>query len=404
MNIFEKIQSAFSNVLSNILRSFLTMLGIVIGVAAVITMVSVGQGMRVKITSDIGSLGSNRLSIRPGIQNSPPGMGPRQRGTANILTYDHYLDLRDAQLTGIKNIQAETQSNKVVSFEKNNSSTTILGTTANYTDIQKFKPALGRFFSQYDCDHMTRVAVLGQTVAEDLFDTIDGSVIGKTIKIGNVGFTVIGIMEKKTSMGMDSGDQVFIPLTTAQKRITGSKYLRTITVETNSNEDLQRVTDLLKAFFTKKLDSSDKFSIMNSQDILNTINNVTGSITLFLVIISGISLLVGGIGIMNIMLVSVTERTREIGLRKAIGAKTTDILAQFMIEASVLSLTGGFIGIILGIICSFLVSNLSSWTTSISWSSIFYALGISIGVGLFFGIYPARQASQLNPITALRFE
>ena len=204
---------------------------------------------------------------------------------------------------------------------------------------------------------------------------------------------------------MDRGDQVFIPITTAQKRITGSKYLQTITVETYTIEDMDSVSDYLEAYFLRKFNNDpDKFDIMNSQDILDTVTNVTGSITLFLVIISGISLLVGGIGIMNIMLVSVTERTREIGLRKAIGAKTTDILSQFMIEASVLSLTGGLIGIILGILSSFIVSKVSSWSTTISWASIIYALGISVAVGLFFGIYPARRASQLNPITALRFE
>jgi putative ABC transport system permease protein len=252
---------------------------------------------------------------------------------------------------------------------------------------------------------MTRVVVLGQTVAEDLFGNDDSSNIGKKVKIGNVSFTVIGIMEKKTSMGMDRGDQVFIPITTAQKRITGSKYLQTITVETYTIEDMDSVSDYLEAYFLRKFNNDpDKFDIMNSQDILDTVTNVTGSITLFLVIISGISLLVGGIGIMNIMLVSVTERTREIGLRKAIGAKTTDILSQFMIEASVLSLTGGLIGIILGILSSFIVSKVSSWSTTISWASIIYALGISVAVGLFFGIYPARRASQLNPITALRFE
>jgi putative ABC transport system permease protein len=246
---------------------------------------------------------------------------------------------------------------------------------------------------------------LGQTVAEDLFGNDDSSNIGKKVKIGNVSFTVIGIMEKKTSMGMDRGDQVFIPITTAQKRITGSKYLQTITVETYTIEDMDSVSDYLEAYFLRKFNNDpDKFDIMNSQDILDTVTNVTGSITLFLVIISGISLLVGGIGIMNIMLVSVTERTREIGLRKAIGAKTTDILSQFMIEASVLSLTGGLIGIILGILSSFIVSKVSSWSTTISWASIIYALGISVAVGLFFGIYPARRASQLNPITALRFE
>jgi putative ABC transport system permease protein len=394
----EKLQSAIANVLSNKLRSFLTMLGIIIGVAAVITMVSVGQGMRSNITSQIQSLGSNRLTIRPRFSRVPPGMGVMQRGGMNILTYDHYLGLLNAQVNGIKNIGAQASTNKVVTFGKENTRTSIIGTTPNYPDLENFKPAFGRFFSQYDLDHMTRVVVLGQTVAEDLFG-------GKKIKIGDVSFTVIGIMEKKTSMGMDRGDQVFIPITTAQKRITGSKYIQTITVETNTIEDMDSVSDYLEAYFLRKLDNNpNKFDIMNSQDILDTVTSVTGSITLFLVIISGISLLVGGIGIMNIMLVSVTERTREIGLRKAIGAKTTDILSQFMIEASVLSFTGGLIGIILGILSSFVLSRFSSWNTTISWPSIMYALGISVAVGLFFGIYPARRASQLNPITALRFE
>ena len=216
MNIFEKFQSAISNVLSNKLRSFLPCWEYYRSRSSY----HHGFGWsrnETNITSQIQSLGSNRLTVRPGFQRVPPGMGIMQRGGMNIFTYDHYLGLRNSPVRGIKNIGAQASTNKVVTFGKESTRTSIIGTTPNYPDLENFKPAKGRFFNQYDLDHMTRVVVLGQTVAEDLFGNDDSSNIGKKVKIGNVSFTVIGIMEKKTSMGMDRGDQVFIPITTAQK-------------------------------------------------------------------------------------------------------------------------------------------------------------------------------------------
>jgi len=219
-----------------------------------------------------------------------------------------------------------------------------------------------------------------------------------------VSFEVIGVMEKKSMGPQDLGNQIFVPLTTLQKRLTGSRYIQSITIQADSSEDINTISQSVEKFFLRKLGDIDRFNIMNQQDILDTINQVTGTITLFLGAITGISLLVGGIGIMNIMLVSVTERTREIGLRKAIGARPNDILFQFMVESSVLSCLGGVLGIIFGAIGARLIGNFTQWVTKVSLSSIVISFGVSLAVGLFFGILPARRASKLDPITALRYE
>jgi len=246
------------------------------------------------------------------------------------------------------------------------------------------------------------VAVLGKTMAEELFGSENP--LGQKIRIGRVIFEVIGVTGEKKLMGQDYGNQVIIPITTAQTRLTGSRDIQLITAKARNEEDLDVVAQFLKRFFTRKLEDPDKFSILNQQDILETIQQVTGTITLFLGAIAGISLLVGGIGIMNIMLVSVTERTREIGLRKAIGAKPSDILLQFVIESSILSFLGGGIGVFLGLLGADFISRFSQFQSQVSLSVILLALSISAGVGLFFGIYPARRASKLNPIAALRYE
>ncbi|HHV61267.1 MAG TPA: FtsX-like permease family protein [Firmicutes bacterium] len=403
MNLAESLMTAISSLSSNKLRSFLTMLGVIIGVAAVVAMVSVGEGARTRVTSQIGSLGSNLVTVTPGRMRALPGMAFGHRGEFNILTYSHFIELKQAGLPGAAAILAEASTRKVIRYGKNSTTTTVVGTTPEYCDARNFHVEFGRFFTQYDLDQMTCVAVLGRTAAEDLFGTAD-SALGTTIRIGNVNFRVIGVMESKTMGGRDLGDQVFVPITTAQMRLTGNRYLQSITVQATSAENTGPVYNRLYGFFLRKLKDPEKFTVTNQQDILNTIEGVTGTLTLLLGAITGISLLVGGIGIMNIMLVSVAERTREIGLRKAIGAKPRDILIQFMIESSTLSGVGGVVGVLSGIGLARLIARFSNWSTTISFASIAIALCVSIGVGLFFGIYPAQRASRLSPIVALRYE
>ncbi|NLJ37716.1 MAG: FtsX-like permease family protein [Candidatus Atribacteria bacterium] len=403
MNVYESLRTSISSLVSNKLRSFLTMLGIIIGVAAVVSMISLGTGVRTSIVDQIGSLGSNLLTVVGGAIRQRPGMPIMMRGMSNILKIEHFRDLEAMSIPGIQSIIAESSLRQTVVFGRNNTSVSIIGTTANYPIVRNFNPTMGRFFSDYEYMNLNNYAVIGDTVAIDLFGDINKA-IGNRIRIGRVNFEVIGVMEKKSMGSQDLGNQIFIPLTTLQKRLTGSRYLQSITIQADSAENMNSISQSVEQFFLRKLGDIDRFTIMNQQDILDTINQVTGTITLFLGAITGISLLVGGIGIMNIMLVSVTERTREIGLRKAIGARPSDILFQFMVESSVLSCLGGILGIIFGAIGAKLIGNFTQWTTKVSFSSIVISFGVSLAVGLFFGILPARRASKLDPITALRYE
>jgi len=379
------------------------MLGIIIGVAAVVAMTSLGEGTTEEIVGQIGSLGSNQVTIIPGRSRGMPGMPVVSRGGGDLLEWEHYLQLKDFGLPGIKNIIVENTTSFAVTYGRESVRTRVVGTTPQYPEVRNFKVDIGRFFDQKELDNAERVAVLGRTVAQDLFASPEEA-LGKKIRVGRVTATVIGVMEEKSTGFQDLGEQVFIPVTTMQKRLTGSKYVQSMTVQTETEEDLNSVAQFLETFFINRLKDPEKFSIINQQDILDTINQVTGTMTLFLTAITGISLLVGGIGIMNIMLVSVTERTREIGLRKAIGARPFDILIQFVIESSLLSALGGLIGIVLGIAGSRVISKFTSYPAIISVEAIIIAFSISVGIGLFFGIYPARRASQLDPITALRYE
>jgi len=402
LNLSETLQSAIASILSNKLRSFLTMLGIIIGVAAVVAMTSLGEGTTEEIVGQIGSLGSNQITVIPGRSRGIPGMPVASRG-GNMLEWEHYLQLQDFGFPGIKNVIAENTTSLTVTHGRESMRGRVVGTTPQYPEVRNFKVDMGRFFNQKELDNAERVAVLGRTVAQDLFSSPEEA-LGKKIRVGRITATVVGVMEEKSTGIQDLGEQVFIPITTMQKRLTGSKYIQSMTIQTETEEDLDFVAQFLETFFTNRLKDPEKFSIINQQDILDTINQVTGTMTLFLTAITGISLLVGGIGIMNIMLVSVTERTREIGLRKAIGARPFDILAQFVIESALLSAIGGLIGIVMGIVGSQVISKFTSYPAIISVEAIIIAFSISVGIGLFFGIYPARRASQLDPITALRYE
>ncbi|MCX7730237.1 MAG: ABC transporter permease [Candidatus Caldatribacterium sp.] len=403
MNLAESFRTALFNLLANKLRSFLTMLGVIIGVASVVAMVGLGQGMRAQILAQLTSLGSNILTVIPGRVRQGPGSFFMARGGGDILKYEYFRELREAAFPGIRTVTTETMANFVVTAGRESVVVNVVGTTPEFLEVRNFSLLQGRSFNGYDCSYSRRVAVLGHTVAQDLFGNPAAS-LGQSIRIGRNIFTVVGVLEPKTAGGQDLGNHIFVPLATHQRYLTGNRYLQNIIVQVDAKENIPLVSAWLSDFFTRKIGNPEEFSILNQQDILETVESVTGSITLFLAIIAGISLLVGGIGIMNIMLVSVAERTREIGLRKAIGARPRDILLQFLLESSLLSLVGGGVGVLLGVLAGRSMASFSQFSFVVSPQVVALALSVSLVVGLFFGIYPARRASRLDPIAALRYE
>ncbi|MZP28316.1 FtsX-like permease family protein [Heliobacterium undosum] len=400
--IGDTIRMALSSLLENKLRSLLTMLGIIIGVAAVVAMVSIGKGANKSVTDQIGALGSNLLYVTPGRTAPIPGVSRQARGSVSLLTLDEYELLQSARGELIAEVVPEAGRQMVVRNDRENTTTNITGTTPEYSSVRNFFVAQGRFISDYDMDNMSRVAVLGATAAADLFGAANP--VGKTIRINMTDFTVIGVMENKIAGASDVGDQVFVPLTTGMKRLFGGKSLRTIVIQAAGEDVINDAQTQVERILTHKMGSASKFVLRNQQDVLTTVQGTTDTLTALLVGITGISLLVGGIGIMNIMLVSVTERTREIGIRKALGAKRFDILTQFLIESTVISSCGGVLGILTGVGLSSLLGALGNWQIQISWEAMALAFCFSAAIGIFFGLYPANRASALDPIEALRFE
>jgi putative ABC transport system permease protein len=390
------------------MRSALTMLGIIIGVGAVIAMVAVGAGASRKIAAQISSMGSNLLIILPGSTTA----GGVRMGAGSQPT----LSMGDAEAI-IKECPSVADDAPTLGGVAQliaghlNWSTGVQGTTPGFLNVRDWDLSSGRAFTQQDVKSATKVALLGQTVVDNLFG--DQNPVGQTIRIKNVPFTVIGILATKgqSAQGQDQDDTVLIPVTTSQKKLFGTQFpgmVRIILVKAKSAEDLplaeQQITDLLRQRHHIGQKQDNDFTVRNLTQIMQAAEQSTKVMTLLLGAIASVSLLVGGIGIMNIMLVSVTERTREIGIRMAIGAKTWDIRLQFIIEALTLSLIGGVIGIITGISTSVILSSISGWPTVVSPVSILLAFSFSGFIGIFFGFYPAYKASLLNPIDALRYE
>jgi len=417
MNLVEAFRIAMRALTANKMRSILTMLGIIIGVAAVIALMSVGQGVQAMVTEQLQSAGSNLLIVVPGsLKDAQPG-DPRTRRPSNPLTNGDWMAMRDPlQVPHLAAVVPEADGRGNVNYGKTTLALSITGSNEQYTDVRNYYPVDGRFLSEEDVLSEARVAVLGSNVAEKLFPP-DVYPVGQSIRINNIPFRVIGIMEKKGGSSFGSFDNmVFVPFTTAQQRLfphlrsprgepTLSLILAKVDSEENINQAAASIEDLLRARHDVTYLDEDDFSVINQADILDIFGSITGVLTTFLGGIAAISLLVGGIGIMNIMLVSVTERTREIGLRKAVGAKRRDILLQFLVEAMVLSLIGGIIGMILGFVGAQALASFSKDLQAvISWNSIILATSFSALVGLFFGIYPALRAAQLHPIDALRYE
>lgn len=405
MNFFESIRVSLRALRANKLRSALTMLGIIIGVAAVIAMVGIGNGATASITSQIQGMGSNLLTISPG-QSNVGGVNGGAGSSASLSM----TDVSKIKIGGaVKAVAPVANSNAQIVLGSGNTSTSINGTTEDYQIIKNVTMARGRYLTKEDVNSSARVAVLGPTVVENLMGDANGNIIGKTIKINNVPFQVIGVTTATGSTGFQSSDDMITaPISTVQARLIGKKTVRNILASATSENLMQTAQDEITAALRKAHKIQDgkdnNFRVQNQADMLETMQSVTQTMTMLLGGIAGISLLVGGIGIMNIMLVSVTERTREIGIRKAIGAKGRDILVQFLIEAVVLSALGGGVGIALGYGGANLVGKALTMNTSISVTSVLLAFGFSAAIGIIFGVFPARKAAAMDPIDALRFE
>jgi putative ABC transport system permease protein len=418
MNLVETFRIAFSSLTSNKMRSALTMLGIIIGVGAVIALMSVGQGAQASVTSQIKSMGSNLLFVSPGATSSS---GVRSAaGSAATLTYEDAQAIAE-NVPQVAAVAPENSYFGQVIAGGNNVNTRITGVTPDYATVRNWTVSDGEFITQEQLDGASTVVLLGGNVATSLFP--DGNAVGQTVNIGfsnnaRAQFKVVGVLVSKGSQAMgNQDDAIMIPLTTMQKRVnvsrtsSGGRTVSTINVQVTSQDKsvmdaaVQNIGDLLRQ---RHKVTEDDFTVRSQDDMLATATSVTGVMTMLLGAIAGISLVVGGIGIMNIMLVSVTERTREIGIRKAIGAKRRDILTQFLVESVVVSMAGGIIGILIGVGLAVLLSGMSfggqQMQTAVSASAIVMAFGVSTAIGVFFGAYPANRAASLNPIDALRYE
>lgn len=400
----ESFLMAWASLVANKLRSLLTMLGIIIGVAAVIALVSIGNGVKQDIEDSISSLGSNLLVVLPGAPRTP---GARSsQGSMKSLKISDYEAI--AKLEGVKAASPMTNGSYVVIYQNKNWTTSVAGVNSNFQDVNNWTMTSGRFFSDKNVQNRERVAVVGQTVVKNLF--ADEDPVGKEIRVKNIPFRVIGVLKSKGNgtMGNDQDDTVLIPYTTSMERVEGIDYLRMVYVVAKDDEGIDRlqadIENLLRVRHNIKDTNLDDFNIQNMKSIMETVAQTTGTFTLFLGAVAAISLVVGGIGIMNIMLVSVTERTREIGVRKALGATYSVIVTQFLIEAVVISLMGGFIGIAFGIGASKVIGMVSGMSTVVSVPTIIMSFAFSMAIGLIFGIYPARKAAKLNPIDALHYE
>ena len=407
MKISDLLEETYFSLTVNKIRTGLTMLGIVIGIGSVIAMISIGQGASSSIQSSIQSIGSNLILVMPGAQRGPGYQVSAGRGSAQTLTQeDAYAVIKE--ITSAKAVAPEISRRYQVTARGTNTNTSVVGTVAAYPDVRNIQIAEGSFITDQNITSLSRIAILGPTTRDDLFGQ-DAEVIGQTIRINKVDFKIVGITVAKGGSGFGSqDDMIFVPLSTAQRYLAGDTYVTTINIQAadqNSMADVQQqVTNLLLDRRHISDPTLADFSVFNQADITAAASSVTNTLTILLGAIAGISLIVGGIGIMNMMLTTVTERTREIGLRKAIGAKKKDISMQFLTESVALTFMGGFMGIIFGWLAAFGVTQFAGITTQVSLMSILMAFGVSATIGIVFGYYPARRAASLNPIEALRYE
>ena len=407
MSLIMIIRVAFRALLRNKMRAILTMLGIIIGVSAVIAMVSIGQGAQASVQAQIESIGTNLLFVSAGAQN----VGGVRSGTGdtgtNTLTVED-LDAIKREVPSVAMVTPAINARSQLVAGNMNWNTSVQGVNEQYPDVRKWTVANGTFFTDLDVRTSARVIVIGQTIADNLFP--GQSPIGQDLRVSNLPFRVVGVMARKgqDQQGRDQDDTAFAPYTSVQKKILGSPRVQIAYVSAISQDATytaqQQITDLLRQRHKLAAKDRDDFTVRNMTDVAEAANQTNSIMTLLLASIASVSLLVGGIGIMNIMLVSVTERTREIGIRMAIGARSSAVRSQFLIESIVLSLTGGLMGIVLGIIVSVSIPRMLGWPTLVSTMAIVGSVIFSVAVGVFFGYYPARKAASLDPIDALRYE
>lgn len=407
MDFAETVSTCFEALALNKRRTALAVLGVVVGIAAVIALMTLGQGSQEAISSQIQALGSNLLTVTPGAQMV--GGIRAQSGSKLSLTYEDAKAIANSsQITAVEAVSAELTSVAQVVAGRANTNTGITGVMPAYAQIRKIEMESGVFISQRDLDSQAKVAVLGPQVVTDLFGE-EANPVGERVRIKNLSFRIIGTTESKGGSGMfNQDDVVFIPLTTAQKRVFGKDYVGSISVSAKSEDLMDQARDEIGYLLLARHDLSDPaqadFSIMTQEDIIGTMAEVTSTFTALLSGIAAISLLVGGIGIMNIMFVSVVERTREIGLRKALGAKKKDIIAQFLTESVILTGAGGLLGVTFGTLISLVLVRMVGVSWAFSYTSYLLAVGVSAFIGIVFGFYPAYKASNLSPIEALRYE
>jgi putative ABC transport system permease protein len=402
MRLTDLLRLAFSRLGTGKLRAALTMLGVVIGVASVVALVSVAQGATKGISDRLQSLGTNLLTVNAGSTTS--GFTRGSAGSATTLTLDDATAI--SQLDGVQAVEPELSTSKLVIAGSLNETATVIGTTPGYPTVRAYTMWVGTFLTQAAIDNNLRVAVIGATTADNL--GLDASSIGSTIYIGGLPFDLVGIMQPKGGTGFNSpDDEVLIPVSTARELFVGTNSVRSVGVSAASADQIDTVSAEITALLEQRhgiTTGVDDFSISTQAQLLGTVSSVSDVLTLLLAGIASISLLVGGIGIMNIMLVSVRERTREIGIRKAIGARGRDILSQFLVEALALSLAGGLIGIALGVLASFGIGLYAGWGFVFNPATVIVAVGFSLVVGIVFGVWPASQAARLDPVVALRYE
>ena len=407
MIVYDLFQETYSALLSNKVRSGLTVLGIVIGIGSVIAMIAIGAGAQSMIQSNIQSLGSNLIIVMPGAQRGPGVQVSSGRGSAQSLTIAD-AEAIQKEISSVKALAPEVSRRYQVTARGANTNTQIIGTNDFYPSVRNIEIGEGSFITEQNIRTAAKIAVLGPAARDDLFGE-GANPIGQTIRIQRADFKVIGVTKSKGGSGFNNpDDSIFIPFSSAQRFLTGNEYLTSISVQASSEEAMQDIQNQITVLLLDRHNISDPqladFNTLNQADIVATASSITSTFTILLGSVAGISLLVGGIGIMNMMLTTVTERTREIGLRKAIGAKRRDINLQFLSEAVMLTFIGGAVGIFFGWLISFSVSQFGGITTKISLSSVLLAFGVSAAIGIIFGYYPARRAASLNPIEALRYE